>query len=169
MSQEKSVNPLGIFKRESKGFSLPPVNVAIERGRLRFFSQVLGETDPIHTDLAAAREAGHPDIVAPPSFFMAVEALANDERERDGARPIFDIIGCDYGRLLHGDEHYTYHGSIYAGDELSYTTTIIDFQDKKGGLLEFALLNATLTHAERGVLVSVKRSLVHNLAGRESA
>lgn len=153
----------GLFDRSTKGLTVAPVTVAVERGRIRFFAQVLGVTDPIHTDVSAARVRGYPDLVAPPSFFMVIEAAANDELQRTGQRSTLERIGCDFRYLLHGDETYEYVGPILAGDEVSLTTTVVDFYDKKGGAMEFVTLRSTVQHAERGVLVRATRNLLHRL------
>ena len=157
------MNPKGIFDRTTKGKQFPPVVVPLERGRIRFFARTLGETDPIHFDTAAAKDRGYPDIVAPPSFFMVVEAAANEERERRGETPLAALIKCDYRYLLHGDEHYDYSGLMFAGDEVTLTSTITDFYDKKGGAMEFVAIDSALTHPVRGTLVSAKRTLLHRL------
>lgn len=153
----------GLFDRSTKGHTVAPVVVPVERGRIRFFAQVLGIADPVHTDVAAARERGWPDLVAPPSFYMVIEAAANDELRRTGRPSTLDWIGCDYRYLLHGDETYEYAGPIFAGDEVSLTTTVVDFYDKKGGAMEFVTLRSTVEHAERGVLVRATRNLLHRL------
>lgn len=163
MSDTASNVRTGIFDRTTKGASLPPVEVDVERGRIRFFAQVLGETDPIHTDVEAARVAGHPDLVAPPSFFMVVEATADEELRRRGEKSAAELVRCDYRYLLHGDETYAYSGLIYAGDRLTLTTTVVDFFEKKGGAMEFVTLSSTLSHPERGVLVRTTRNLLHRL------
>jgi acyl dehydratase len=156
-------NPRGIFDRAAKGVTLEPVPVAIERGRIRFFAQVLGESDPIHFDLRAARAAGHPDLVAPASFFVVVEAAANDERKRLGRLSVLELVRCDFRYLLHGDERYFYEAPLYAGEEVVFGTTVIDFYDKKGGAMEFVTLESTITHPKRGVLVRATRTLLHRL------
>jgi len=140
-----------------------PVEIDVERGRIRQFSQVLGETDPIHTDLVVARALGLPDLVAPPSFFMVLDALANDELDRLGKRSAPALIGCDFRYLLHGDESYRYSGTVYGGDRVTLTTTVVDFYDRKGGALEFVTLRSVVTHPERGVLITVTRNLLHRL------
>ena len=121
----------GFFKREAEGSSINPVSVSVERGRIRFFAQVLGTADPIHDDVNYARARGHRDIVAPPSFFMVIEALANEITRRRGEPNMLDMIGADFRYLLHGDEHYSYDGLIYAGDEVSVTSRALDSYDKK--------------------------------------
>ena len=44
--------------------------VDIERGRIRFFSRTIGETNPVYLDVEAARAAGHRDIVVPPTYLF---------------------------------------------------------------------------------------------------
>lgn len=156
-------NPRGIFDRSAKGVTLEPLPVLIERERIRFFASVLGETDPIHFNVEAARAAGHPDLVASPSFFMVAEAAADDERKRRGMPSTMEIVKCDLRYLLHGDERYFYQAPIYAGEEVSFTTTVLDFYDKKGGAMEFVTFESTLSHAKRGVLVRSQRTLLHRL------
>lgn len=153
----------GLFNRSTAGLTIAPVVVPIERGRVQFFSKVLGITDPIHIDISAARAHGYPDLVAPPSFYMVIEAAANDELKRSGQSSFLDRIGCDYRYLLHGDESYDYLGGIYAGEEVSLTTTVVDFYDRKGGAMEFVTLRSTVEHAARGVLLRATRSLLHRL------
>lgn len=157
------MNPRGIFDRAARGRSIEPITVQIERGRIRFFSQVLKESDPIHFDLDAARTAGHPDLVAPPSFFMVVEALANEELKRLGRHSAVDIVKCDFRYLLHGDERYFYRAPIYAGEEVEFATKVVDFYDKKGGAMEFVTLESTITNSRRGLLVRSQRNLLHRL------
>jgi len=159
-----AANPKGIFDRSTKGRVLEPVAVRIERGRIQFFAQVLGVTDPIHFDLEAARAQGYPDLVAPPSFFAVIDQAANEERGRRGQPSSATLVNVDYRYLLHGDETYEYLGLIFAGDEISFTTTVADFFDKKGGEMEFVTFVSELRHAERGVLVRATRNLLHRLA-----
>lgn len=155
--------PQGLFKRDTKGLESPPVRVRVDRDRILFFAKVLGERSSFCTNLAASRAAGHPDLVAPPSFFMVIEALAREELARQGHPGTLEAIGCDFRYLLHGDESYAYFGLIYAGDEVSITTRVVDFSDRKGGAMELVVLESTVAHAERGVLVSARRTLIHKL------
>lgn len=156
-------NPRGLFDRSTRGLTLEPIPVRIERDRIRFFAQVLGETDPVYHRLEVAHAAGHPDLLAPPSFFVVVEAAADEERQRRGL-PIFaELVRCDFRYLLHGDERYFYHGPMYAGDEVELSTTVVDFYDKKGGAMEFVTSESRIVHPLRGVLVRARRTLLHRL------
>lgn len=163
MATETLDNPRGIFDRQSKGKEIKPVRVQIERGRIRFFAQVLGEKDPVHHNVEAARKAGFRDIVAPSSFFMVVEALANEELVRGGEKAAVDLVKCDFRYLLHGDERYFYFDALCAGDDVEFHTRVVDFYDKKGGAMEFVTLESEICHPERGVLVRSRRNLLHRL------
>lgn len=169
MAKEPAVNPRGLFDRSTLGQPFPAVSVTIERGRILFFCEVLGERDPLHVDLAAARAAGYPDLVAPPSFFMAIEADAVTAMKQAGRPTPMEQIGCDFRYLLHGDEAYVYHGQVYGGDTLSVRMRVTDFYDKKEGAMEFATLAVDVEHAERGVVITATRTLLHRLPGLERA
>jgi acyl dehydratase len=160
---DTTTKPKGYFDRSTKGQTLPTVTVKVERGQIRFFAKVLGETDPVHLDVDAAIAAGHPDLVAPPSFFMPIEAMADEERSRLGQPSLINLLHCNFQRLLHGDENYVYLGPIYAGDELRFDTKIVDFYEKKGGLMEFVTIESEISHAVRGPLIRATRTLLHRL------
>jgi acyl dehydratase len=103
-------------------------------------------------------------LVAPASFFAVLQALATEQLERNGLPSVNKIVGCDQRYLLHGDETYTYHGLVFAGDDLDMTTTIVDFFDKKGGALEFVTYRIEAVHSQRGLLIETRRSLLHRLS-----
>lgn len=163
MSEAAPTNPRGIFDRSTKGLVVGPIPVSIERSQIRFFAHVLGNTDPIHFDVEAARAAGHADIVAPPSFLMVVEALAGEEIQRRKLVNAAALAGCDFRYLLHGDERYEYSAPIYANEDVEVTSRVVDFYDKKGGAMEFVSIEGEISHPRRGLLVRVKRTLLHRL------
>lgn len=163
LSAEVLVNPRGIFDRAAKGARVDAVTVSVERGAVRFFAQVLGETNPIHFDAAAARDAGHPDIVAPASFFVVIEASANESLRRSNRPAAAALVNCDYRYLLHGDERYVYQAPIYASEDVQFITRVVDFYDKKGGAMEFVTFESSIISEKRGLLVRSKRTLLHRL------
>jgi acyl dehydratase len=160
---ETSQATRGYFKRDTAGIRTEPVSFDVEAGRISFFCETIAEMGAIHHDDAAARAAGFPAIVAPPTFAMVVDTETGRAAERAGRASIPTLIGCNFARLLHGEERYDYHGLIFAGDRLSVSTEVVGFEDKKGGALEFAHMRTQITHQQRGVLVTITRSLVHRL------
>lgn len=127
------------------GYTSPRFSTEVERGRLRFFAKAIGETDPIYLDEAAARRAGHPDLPVPQTFFFCLEM------DRPAPYGWFEALGIELPKVLHGEQQFTYSRLAYAGDRLSFTSTVTDIYEKKGGLLEFVVQDNAITnqHAER--------------------
>jgi hypothetical protein len=82
---------------------MPAFTVDVEKGRLKFFAKAIGQTDPVYTDEAAARAAGHPGLPVPPTFLFCLEMDAPDPAA------IRNLLGMDYRKLLHGEQGFTYH------------------------------------------------------------
>jgi len=154
---------MGSFNRESAGQVSAPVSIDVERGALVFFAETIGETNPIHLDAQAAQAAGYCDIVAPPTYPAVLDMAAAHETRRAGRDDILTRIGADLRRLLHGTEAYEYHGPIVAGDRVTVSTRVKGFSVSSTGKLEFAHLETEITHADRGLLVSLQRDLIHRL------
>jgi acyl dehydratase len=95
------------------GRSLPPSPAyQVGREKLREFATAVGETSPLCHDLAAARAAGHPDLVAPPTFPVVFTMPRIETLLRD---PEF---GWRFEGTVHGDQKIKFARPIYAGDEL---------------------------------------------------
>ena len=154
---------MGIFDRSTAGHVTPPIEVTLERGAIAFFAETIGETNPIHFDVDAARAAGHPDLVAPATYPVVVGTFAGKEADRKGAPDLLALIKADMRHLLHGTENYTYHGALYAGETVTVVNEILGFVDAKGGKLEVAQIATRITHPTRGLLIEAKRDLIHVL------
>ena len=109
--------------------------VTVEAGFLKFFAKATNETNPVYFDEEAAIAAGHPAIPMPPTYLfslqMAVPARRGDLFDKEHG------LGIDLMRVLHGEQGFTYHRPIYAGDRIAITTTTEDIYAKKGGALAF--------------------------------
>ena len=101
------------------GRSYPPSAVyEVGRAKIAEFAAALGESDPVHRDPAAAQALGHPDVIAPPTFAIVVTLEAANVVLTD---PELDF---DYSRVVHGEQRFTHHRPIRAGDRLVATTSI---------------------------------------------
>ncbi|WP_409328719.1 FAS1-like dehydratase domain-containing protein [Trujillonella humicola] len=101
------------------GRSYPP-SAVYEVGRVKIaeFAAALGSTDPVHTDVDAARAAGHPDVIAPPTFAIALTLAAAGVVVED------PDVALDYSRVVHGEQRFVHHRPIRAGDRLVAVPTI---------------------------------------------
>jgi acyl dehydratase len=119
---------------------IDPIVFDMERGRLRFFAETIGLTDPIYLDREAAQRAGHPDVLVPPSF------LGNSlELEIPDPLSWLTDLGVNRDRTTHGEQSFEYHNLAYAGDTLTFTRSIADVYVKKGGALEFVVKRTEIT------------------------
>ena len=115
------------------GYAPPPILWDVEKGRMAFFAKVIGLTDPIHTDEAAARAAGYRGIVAPPTFIFGAPGDSGETMK------LIETLNIDLGKVLHGEQRFDYHAPVCAGDTLRFESKVSDIYDKKGGALEFVV------------------------------
>ena len=101
------------------GRSYPPSAVyEVGRAKIAEFATATGADEPVHRDVEAARAAGHPDVIAPPTFAIVVSLEAAFVVLSD------PDVGLDYSRVVHGEQKFVHHRPIRAGDRLVATTTI---------------------------------------------
>lgn len=135
------------------GHELPVSVLPIERSRLQFFAKAVGETDPVYTDTAAARNAGYADLPAPPTFLFAAELDSGSSFQ------MLADLQIPIAKLLHGEQSFNYHKAACVGDTVTVRSTITDIYDKKNGALEFVVKTSRATN-QRNELVAELRSVI---------
>ncbi|MEI4270126.1 MaoC family dehydratase N-terminal domain-containing protein [Klenkia sp. LSe6-5] len=101
------------------GRSYPPSAVyEVGREKIAEFARALGDDDPVYRDPVAARAAGHPDVVAPPTFAIVLSLGAGNVVLDD------PDVAIDYSRVVHGEQKFVHHRPIRAGDRLVATASI---------------------------------------------
>ena len=137
------------------GHEFTPFTVDVEKGRLKFFAQAIGETNPIYTNEEAAQAAGYRALPAPPTFMFSIDL--------DGPEflPMLDMLQMDIGRVLHGSQEFEYLGQVYAGDRITQTSKILDMFDKKGGALEFIQQESAYTNQDGELVGKAKQTIVY--------
>jgi acyl dehydratase len=105
-----------------------PTVYAVGREKVKEYALAVGETNPLHLDPAAARSAGHDDVVAPPMFCVVYSSPSI-------APAIFDPeVGLNFALMVHGGQEFTWGPLVVAGDEISTEVEVrsIDERDGKG-------------------------------------
>ncbi len=104
----------------------PTAPYQVGREKIREFSVAVGATDPLHFDPDAAKSAGYPDVVAPPTFpiVLTMAALKVIVLDPD--------LGVDYSRVVHGDQRFLYNRPVVAGDELVVVNHIEEIMTRAG-------------------------------------
>jgi acyl dehydratase len=106
------------------GKTYPPSVYAVGREKIREYAVAVGEENPLHLDLDAARAAGYRDLVAPPMFCVVYCGVAI------GAAMFDPEVGIDFARLLHSAQEFKWGPLVVAGDEVTTTMTVKDISGR---------------------------------------
>lgn len=131
----------------------PGQSLLLTRSRLRAFAKATGQSDPIYLDVDAARNAGHKDLPAPPTFLFGIDL------EAPNPFAFIEGLGIDLRTVLHGEQQFTYKTTACAGDELSTATKVVDVYSKKGGLLDFLVRETTVTNQHGQIVAELHNTL----------
>jgi acyl dehydratase len=108
------------------GKTYAPLLYAVGREKIREFALAVGETNPLHLDVSAAREMGYADLVAPPMFAVVYSAPAVGP-------PIFDPeIELNFPMMVHGAQEFEWGALVVAGDEITTTASVKDISEAEG-------------------------------------
>ncbi|MDQ3734794.1 MAG: MaoC family dehydratase N-terminal domain-containing protein [Actinomycetota bacterium] len=114
----------------------------VGREKIREFADAIGDPNPIYRDPAAARKAGHLDVIAPPTFPIVIT-------HRIGAQVVFDPeLGLDYTKVVHGQQRFLLARPIRAGDRLTGTLTVDNIQAAAGNDLISTRVDVTTEDGE---------------------
>ena len=127
-------------KTDAVGKTYPPVSYAVGREKVREFAAAVGEQNPLHHDLDAAREAGYADVVAPPMFAVVFGGRAM-------APALFDPeVGIDFSRMVHGGQEFVWGPPVVAGDEIATEVEVKDVSERGG--LQFFVFESRSTNQD---------------------
>jgi acyl dehydratase len=111
-----------MLDRSLIGRESEPVIHEVEKNAIRRFAEALGDPNPIYVDETAARAAGYPSLVAPPTFPVS---LASNERFRHS-------LDLGTRNILHGEQSFEYARPIVAGDRITVRSKVADVQERAG-------------------------------------
>ncbi|MEV8609089.1 MaoC family dehydratase N-terminal domain-containing protein [Amycolatopsis sp. NPDC051373] len=135
------------------GRSYPPAGkYAVSREKILEFAEAIGDPNPIYRDLEAARAAGFPDVLAPPTFLTLLNLPKVNGIVADPE------LGLDYSRMVHGDQGFTYERPVHAGDVLEIGATIENIMARAGN--DFINVSARITDADGKLVCTTRAQLV---------
>jgi len=111
-----------MLERSLIGRESEPVVHEVEKGEIRRFADALGDPNPLYQDEAAARAAGYPGLVAPPTFPVSLTA---NERFRHS-------LDLGTRSILHGEQQLEYARPIVAGDRITVVSRVADVLERAG-------------------------------------
>ena len=111
---------------QAVGKTYPPTTYAVGREKVKEFALATFETNPLHLDHAAARAAGHADVVAPPMFCVVYSAPAMGPA-------LFDPeVGMNFALMVHGGQEFRWGPLVVAGDEIETAVTVQSITERDG-------------------------------------
>jgi acyl dehydratase len=114
------------LKTDAVGKTYPPTIYAVGREKVREYALAVGETNPVHLDVEAARAAGHADVVAPPMFAVVYSAPAMGPA-------IFDPdVAMNFAMMVHGGQEFLWGPLVVAGDEISTEVEVKSIEARDG-------------------------------------
>ncbi|HEY5334596.1 MAG TPA: MaoC family dehydratase N-terminal domain-containing protein [Mycobacteriales bacterium] len=142
------------LNREFIGREYPATGVyEVAREKIRDFALAIGDPNPIYLDPEAARAAGHPDVIAPPTFLTVLGFRFS------GDGPIADpSLGLNYALVVHGEQRFTAHRPVRAGDRLISTNVVDDIRD--AGRNELILTRTEVTTEDGEPVATLRGTIV---------
>jgi len=132
------------------GKAYDEIDYTVERDAVNRFVDAIGEDDPIYRDPEAAKAAGYPDQVAPPTFITVIQIQTSGQVVLD------QELGLDYSRVVHGEQAYRYERPLVVGDRLKATPRLSGIETKRSN--EFLTIESEVHDAATGDLVLSMRS-----------
>jgi acyl dehydratase len=130
----------------------PSAPYLVGREKIREFADAIGADDAAYRDLDAAKALGHPEVIAPPTFPVALTMAASQVIIDD------PDLGLDYSRVVHGDQRFAYNRPVRAGDRLVCVSTVEEAQTR--GRLGFLTTRTDVATDTGEPVVSVWSRLV---------
>jgi acyl dehydratase len=101
----------------------------VSRVKIREFADAIGDPSPVYRDRDAAVAAGHPDVIAPPTFAIVITMASSAVAIADPG------LGLNYAMVVHGEQRFEYTRPIQAGDVLVATSTIAGIRQIKSNTM----------------------------------
>jgi len=141
---------------EAVGKEYPETTYEVGLEKIREYANAVGQTEPVHHDREAARQAGFRDVVAPPMFAVVYSAPAL------GPAILDPDVGINFAAMVHGGQEFVWGEPVCAGDEITTRAKVQEIYEKDGkGFYVFEsvstnqdgdeVVRATWTNIVRGV------------------
>ena len=146
--------------------------VTVERGHIAVFADAVKDRSPVYRDPRAAADAGLPGIPAPPTYpgvmsdFGVFPELQPEGASLD-ANPMGEVLGplmANGGIILHGEQEFTYHRPVLAGDVLVGEGKVADAyrKESKGRTMTFVVVETAWSERDTGTPVCTSRmNIIH--------
>lgn len=101
----------------------------VGREKVREFATAIGDNNPMYHDLTEARELGHRDLIAPPTFpfIITYQAMVAAIGDPD--------LNLNYAMVVHGEQSFDYTRPLYANEEVVVSSKIANISTARSNEL----------------------------------
>jgi acyl dehydratase len=89
---------------------------------IRVFAEAVDDLNPLYLDLEAARQAGYPNVIAPPTYCMHLR----------GNKVVPEIPLAPGLASLYAGQEFEFHDELYADRTYTVTARLADVYEKTG-------------------------------------
>lgn len=133
----------------------------VEPGKVEEFARAITDENSIYRNQRGAEKHGFDGVPAPLTFTRTADFPRYRPAEFVGKFG-FDL-GFSRTSTLHGEQEYTFHRSLTAGDVLSATATLRDVfrrDGERGGMMTFAVIEQIFEDEEGDEVVTVRSTYI---------
>jgi acyl dehydratase len=130
----------------------PGMPYEVSRVKIAEFAEAVGEGSELCRSADAARAAGYPDVIAPPTFAIVVSMASAGVAQSDPG------LGLDYSMVVHGEQSFSHARPLHAGDVVVATTTIESI--KELGTLSMLVTSTSIDTVEGEHVCTAKSTIV---------
>lgn len=135
-----------------------PPGIPVERGKVHEFANSILDDNPLFHDEEAAKKAGLPSVVAPPTF-TSVGAFFADRNASGGP----GMEGLDMRFVLHGGQEFEFVRPLFAGDVLKTEpgeSRRYEKEGKRGGTMKFVESETVYRDQKGEIVLRIKNTLI---------
>jgi hypothetical protein len=141
---------------------LDRVEFTVEDGKIGEFVRATLTSDPVHSDISAARRAGFATRAATPTHVV----VAGHYRDQ---RAVVEALGMELSRVVVGSVRWSYKRTVVAGDHLIGTRRVAADErrtSRDGSLMRLVTLETEYLDVSGVVAVSVHEVLIERGAAQ---
>jgi len=95
----------------------------VSRVKIAEFATAIGEQSPLCYSVEAAKQAGYPDVIAPPTFAIVIAITSSAQVTHDSG------LGLNDARVVHGEQSFEHDRPLHAGDVVVARSTVEDIRE----------------------------------------
>jgi hypothetical protein len=138
------------------GIEFKPYRFEIEKGKIKELVSAIGDDNPIYTSLKDAKAEGYDRIPVPLTFLNTIDLWGGYGFEEKVMK-----LNLNPVKVLNGEQEFEYYSDIYAGDEISVNSLVVNAETKIGSSGKMELITTENFYKNQNdELVAISRNVI---------